>query len=188
MLSSASRRRNLLWGPHAPSRAVIGALAEHPSSVAAVSDRRTPIWGARAAGAFVPAAGRNTFRRIRVGTHILYQRSTCHGSVFGARPVKSLPWSSLPVGLEHVKPIRLSDHARRYASQRGFTLNEVEEAIRTASWGAAELGRLECRKDFGYGREWNGKVYAKKRVRPVFVEEAREIVVVTVYTYYFERL
>ena len=68
---------------------------------------------------------------------------------------------------------------------RGFTISEVEEAIRTTAWQPTELGRLYCRKDFPYGREWNGKVYATKQVRPVFVEEAAEIVVVTVYTYYF---
>jgi len=84
-----------------------------------------------------------------------------------------------------VKPIRLSDHAIRYMNRRGFTVAEIEEAIRTSPWDAAELGRLECRKDFPYGREWNGKIYATKRVRPVFVEEATELVVVTVYTYYF---
>ena len=68
---------------------------------------------------------------------------------------------------------------------RGFTIKEVEEAIRTTSWQPAELGRLNCRKDFFWHQEWNGKVYATKQVRPVFVEEAAEIVVVTVYTYYF---
>ena len=87
-----------------------------------------------------------------------------------------------------MKPIRLSDHARRYASKRGFTIAEVEEAIRTARWEPTELERLECRKDFACGKQWNGKVYATKQVRPVFVEEAAEIVVVTVYTYYFNRL
>jgi len=35
------------------------------------------------------------------------------------------------------------------------------------------------------GLAWNGKVYAIKQVRPVFVEEADKIVVITVYTYYF---
>jgi len=69
--------------------------------------------------------------------------------------------------------------------QRGFTLNEVKDAIRTTPWRSAELGRLECRKDIVYRKEWNGKVYTTKQVRPVFVEEATEIVVVTVYTYYF---
>ncbi len=87
--------------------------------------------------------------------------------------------------MARVKPIRLSDHALRYMSKRGFTITEVEEAIRTASWQPAELGRLDCRKDFAYGKEWNGKLYATKQVRPVFVEEDAEIVVVTVYTYYF---
>ena len=84
-----------------------------------------------------------------------------------------------------MKPVRLSNHALRYMSKRGFTLAEVENAIGTAAWQPAELGRLNCRKDFPYGKDWNGKVYATKQVRPVFVEEAAEIVVVTVYTYYF---
>ena len=69
--------------------------------------------------------------------------------------------------------------------RRGFTVPEVEEVIRTVTWQPAELRRLECRKKFAYGKEWNGKLYATKQVRPVFVEEASEIVVVTVYTYYF---
>ena len=60
-----------------------------------------------------------------------------------------------------------------------------DEAIATSPWQPAELGRLECRKEFRYGREWNGKFYATKQVRPIFVEEADEIVVVTVYVYSF---
>ena len=72
-------------------------------------------------------------------------------------------------------------------TRRGFTVPEVEEAIRTATWQPAELERLECRKNFAYGKEWNSRLYATKQVRPIFVEEASEIVVVTVYTYYFER-
>ena len=84
-----------------------------------------------------------------------------------------------------MKPIRFSKHALGYTATRGFTVAEAEEAIRTCAWGKAELGRLDCRKDFAYGQEWNGKVYATKQVRPVFVDEAGEIVVITVYTYYF---
>lgn len=84
-----------------------------------------------------------------------------------------------------MKPVRLSAHARSYITSRGFTPDEVAEAIRSSPWTPAELGRLECRKNFPFGREWNGKTYAIKQVRPIFVEEASEILVVTVYTYYF---
>jgi hypothetical protein len=84
-----------------------------------------------------------------------------------------------------MKPIRLSKHALGYTAGRGFTVAEVEEAIRTCPWGAAELGRLDCRKEFACGGEWNGRTYATKQVRPVFVDEPEEIVVITVYTYYF---
>lgn len=68
---------------------------------------------------------------------------------------------------------------------RGAKEVEVIGAIRTAMWKPAEQGRLECRKDFAYGQDWNGKFYATKQVRPIFVEEADEIVVITVYVYYF---
>ena len=84
-----------------------------------------------------------------------------------------------------MKPIRLSKHALGYMASRGFTVAEIEEAIRTGPWGAAELGRLDCRKDFPFAQNWNGKLYATRQVRPVFVEETEEIVVITVYTYYF---
>ena len=73
-----------------------------------------------------------------------------------------------------MKPIRFSAHALSYTWKRGFTEAEVQEAIRSSPWEPAELGR-----------QWNGKVYQTKQVKPIFVEEADEILVVTVYTYYF---
>ena len=83
-----------------------------------------------------------------------------------------------------MKPIRLSGHALSYTEKRGYTVAEVEETIQTSPWEPAELDRLQCRKSFPFNREWNKKVYATKQVRPIFVEEEDEIVVVTVYTYY----
>jgi len=83
------------------------------------------------------------------------------------------------------RPIRLSAHAAGYTDRRGFEAGEVEEAIRTAPWEPAESNRWPCRKDFPFGREWNGKTYTTKQVRPVFVDEETEVVVITVYVYYF---
>jgi hypothetical protein len=84
-----------------------------------------------------------------------------------------------------MKPIRLSAHAEGYLATRGFTAAEVEEAIRTVEWEPAALGRLQCRKTLPFGRDWNGRHYPLKQVTPVFVDEPNEIVVVTVYVYYF---
>lgn len=83
------------------------------------------------------------------------------------------------------KPVRFSGHALEQLQRRGGTRDEVVEAIRTVRWGPAELGRLECKKDFSFAATWNGKQYATKQVRPVFVDSAREIVVVTVYVYFY---
>jgi hypothetical protein len=84
-----------------------------------------------------------------------------------------------------MKPIRLSAHALGYVTTRGFTVVEVEDAIRTCRWTAAPRNRLECRKEFPFNQTWNGTIYASKRVRPIFVETPQEIIVVTVYTYFY---
>jgi hypothetical protein len=88
-----------------------------------------------------------------------------------------------------VKPIRLSRHAGGYTAKRGFTREEVEQVIRQAPWEPADWGegRLQATREFPYGQTWNGRFYTTKQVRPVFVETDVEIVVVTVYTYYYGR-
>jgi hypothetical protein len=83
------------------------------------------------------------------------------------------------------KRIRLSGHARQQLASRGAAEEEVVAAIRTGTRGPAEGGRQDSRKDFNFDATWNGKHYQTRQVRPVFVEEANEIVVVTVYVYYF---
>jgi hypothetical protein len=84
-----------------------------------------------------------------------------------------------------VKPIKLSDHARAELSQRGGTEQEVRDAIRGSEWQPARLGRVECRKNFEFNSTWRENFYQTKQVRPIFVDEPSEIVVVTVYVYYF---
>ena len=85
-----------------------------------------------------------------------------------------------------MKPIRLSGHAKEQLVFRGTTEEEVIEAIKTSPWQPAELGRLECKKDFPFENEWNKKYYKIKQVRPIFIEEEKEIVIITVYTYFFK--
>jgi hypothetical protein len=84
-----------------------------------------------------------------------------------------------------MKPIRLSKHAYTYTLRRGFSISEVQEAIRTSTWKSlGGTNQYQCQKDFLFQQEWNGKIYGKKQVCPVFVEKEAEIVVVTVYTQY----
>lgn len=84
-----------------------------------------------------------------------------------------------------MKPIRLSNRAVLQVAFRGCSESEVVDAIRTIPWTDAELGRLQCRKDFTYRRERNGVRFRSKQVHPVFVEAPHEIVVVTVNVCYF---
>ena len=86
-----------------------------------------------------------------------------------------------------MQPIRFSAHARETMAQRGAIEAEVRDAIATSPWQPVRAGRFECRKAFAFGREWNGRMYELKQVRPIFVDEPTEIVVVTVYAYYLPR-
>ncbi|NUM42828.1 MAG: DUF4258 domain-containing protein [Leptospiraceae bacterium] len=84
-----------------------------------------------------------------------------------------------------MKPIRLSKHVKEYELIRGFSEKEVIQAIRKGDWQDAKKGnRLESKFSFAYETEWNGKYYKTKEVKPVFVDEETEIVVITVYTYF----
>jgi len=83
------------------------------------------------------------------------------------------------------KPIRLSAHAKLRASLRGASEEEIIETIKTAKRQKAQLNKLECQKDFVFNQVWNNKFYKTKQVKSVFIEEEKEIVVVTVYVYYF---
>lgn len=84
-----------------------------------------------------------------------------------------------------MKPIRLSGHATEQLRRRGATEDEIRSAIQEANWLPVEKGRFECRKDFLFDAEWNKKHYMTKQVRPIFVDEPDEIVVITVYSYFF---
>ena len=70
-------------------------------------------------------------------------------------------------------------------SKRGFSVAEAETAVREGEWEPAEHGRLSASVDFPFNAIWNRRFYTTKRVRPIFVDEPAEIVIVTVYTYYF---
>jgi hypothetical protein len=84
-----------------------------------------------------------------------------------------------------MKPIRLTLHAKEQCEERGATEAEVKQAIERGLREPAKRGRFMCRLNFQYNAEWQGKFYAIKQVAPIVAEAQNEIVVVTVYTFYF---
>jgi hypothetical protein len=84
-----------------------------------------------------------------------------------------------------MKRIRLSTHAQEQALERGATQAEVHEAIRKGSREPAKRGREMCRYNFRFNRKWQGSHYPIKQVAPIIKEGVNEIIVITVYTFYF---
>ena len=83
------------------------------------------------------------------------------------------------------KEIVFTDHAKARMKKRGATEEEVKKAISKSTWQSSKLGRFECSLEFSFNKEWNEKFYRLKQVVPVFVEEKSQIVVITVYVFYF---
>lgn len=81
--------------------------------------------------------------------------------------------------------IRLSQHALLQCKERGANEEEVIEAIRQGIREPAKKERILCKYNFRFDADWQGKRYAIKQVAPVIKEEIDEIVVITVYTFYF---
>lgn len=84
-----------------------------------------------------------------------------------------------------MKHVRLSKHAQEQAAERGATSREVKEAVGKGSREPTTRGREICRYNFAFKRKWQGKYYAIKQVAPIIKEEANEVIVITVYTFYF---
>lgn len=84
-----------------------------------------------------------------------------------------------------MKPVRLTKHAQEQCVERGATETDVRHAIEHGTREAAKQGREMCRFNFAFGQTWQGNTYAIKQVAPVIKEESQEIVVITVYTFYF---
>ena len=84
-----------------------------------------------------------------------------------------------------MKTIRLTNHAREQARERGASEAEVRNAVTNGARQRAKHGRELCRYNFPYDQDWQGRHYRIKQVVPVIKEKTKEIVVITVYTFYF---
>lgn len=62
---------------------------------------------------------------------------------------------------------------------------EVMETIRTGEEIAVKKGRRGYRKNFQYNDYWCGRFYHIKQVMPIILEERNQMIVVTVYAFYF---
>lgn len=70
-------------------------------------------------------------------------------------------------------------------TERGATPAEVEAAILHGTREPARAGRFLYRYNLPFSSQWQGKTYAIKQVAAIVAEEPEELVVVTVYTFYF---
>jgi len=70
-----------------------------------------------------------------------------------------------------MKPIRLSNHARKRTVGRGATEAEIIETIQTEKWQPALQNKMQARRTFKYEQPSpiNQKVYAFKTIHVIFV-------------------
>jgi hypothetical protein len=64
------------------------------------------------------------------------------------------------------------------------TQEEVLRAVREGKWEPAKAGKFLCRLNTTYEDYHHGKYYRIKQVAPIIADEADELVVITVYTFY----
>jgi hypothetical protein len=84
-----------------------------------------------------------------------------------------------------MKKIIFSDHAIEQMVERGASKDEVGVCILKGEKVPAKSGRHAYRMNFQYDNRWSGKYYATKQIMPIVKEEDNEIIIITVYTFYF---
>lgn len=80
--------------------------------------------------------------------------------------------------------LKLIDHARERAIQRGTTEEEIVKVITDGKEVQAKQDRKAKEKVFTYGKEWLGEYYPHKKVVAIYKEENGDIIVITVKVFY----
>ena len=81
--------------------------------------------------------------------------------------------------------IRFTQHSILQCKERGTNEKEILDAIEKGESENVKNGRIMYRSNFQYNREWGGKFYKIKQVAPVVKKEDNELIVITIYTFYF---
>ena len=81
--------------------------------------------------------------------------------------------------------VRLHPHAKERLSERGATEEEIITAIETGETFPAKFGRTGFRRNFAFGEQWKGKIYATKQVEVYAVQEGEDWLAITFVTRFF---
>jgi len=84
------------------------------------------------------------------------------------------------------KPIIFTQHAIQRMRERGASEGAVREAIRNGDKELVKKGRILYRFNMEFNKHWDGRFFRVQQVAPVVVEEKDRIIVITVYTFYFQ--
>ncbi|MCD6118188.1 DUF4258 domain-containing protein [bacterium] len=82
-------------------------------------------------------------------------------------------------------PIKISLHAKEQMLERGASEEEVKIAVQKGEKQEAKKGRIIYKKNFQFNNHWRGREYKIKQVSPVVAIEGDDIIVITVYVFYF---
>jgi Domain of unknown function (DUF4258) len=85
-----------------------------------------------------------------------------------------------------IKPIVFTNHARQRLKERGTNEESVREAIRIGEAESARRGLVLYRLNQEFKKKWDGRYYGVQQVAPVVKEEDDRLIVITVYTFYFQ--
>jgi hypothetical protein len=84
------------------------------------------------------------------------------------------------------KVITFTAHARDRMRERGAREEDVREAVRIGQREPAQRGLFLYRLNVEFKREWDGRYYGVQQIAPIVAEEEERLVVVTVYTFFFQ--
>ena len=76
-------------------------------------------------------------------------------------------------------------HAKVRMKERGASAKEVLLTIETGEKFTAKFDRAGFRRNFPFGKTWQGKFYHVKQIEAYTVQEEKDLIIVTVIVKYF---
>jgi len=85
------------------------------------------------------------------------------------------------------KKIYFTKHAKKRMEERNVKEEEIIFSIRNKNWEIAREGKFSVSEVFPFNNHHYGRYYKWKEVVCIFEEEEDKIVVITVYSFFFQR-
>ncbi|OGQ06195.1 MAG: hypothetical protein A2W61_02455 [Deltaproteobacteria bacterium RIFCSPLOWO2_01_44_7] len=86
-----------------------------------------------------------------------------------------------------MKEVYFTTHVRKRLNERHVTPKEIITVLKKSKWTLVKENRMRAQFTFPFSDFYKSRFFRWKKIRVIFIEEKARIVIVTVYTFFYNQ-